>query len=206
MTRLLAFASVLTAFVTSPAFAQTAAGAARQLNQQDHTFLREAALGGVAEVEMGELAEQRAQNPAIKDFGGRMVQDHGKANDRLMAIAKDLNETPPTTLDAQHRALHDRLEELNGLQFDEAYISGQVRDHEKTAQVFKQQAAAGQVPELKLFASEILPIVQQHLVMAQNLESEMRRQTPQAKGGPGEPVPQSGATGPSGGASGSGTR
>ena len=72
-----------------PAFAQQPRGAAadRQLNRQDMSFVKGAAEGGLAEVEFGKLAQQQAQDAQVKQFGARMVQDHGSANAELTALA-----------------------------------------------------------------------------------------------------------------------
>ncbi len=54
----------------------TANAAADTLSKGDRDFVQKAAQGGVSEVEMGKLAQQKAENQQVKDFGARMVQDH----------------------------------------------------------------------------------------------------------------------------------
>src|ERR1700712_3681540 len=80
----------------------------------DQGFVKEAAIGGMAEVELGQLASTKATNEKVKAFGQRMVADHGKANDELKALASSKNMTVPTSVDAKHKATHDRLEKLSG--------------------------------------------------------------------------------------------
>ena len=61
----------------------------------DAKFYRDAAEGGLAEVAMGNLAQQKAQSPNVKEFGAQMVKDHSAANEKLQALAKSKNITLP---------------------------------------------------------------------------------------------------------------
>lgn len=177
-----AFATIaaLVVLVATPALAQSGNPAfmtpntgPQQPNNADRIFVHAAATGGMAEVELGELAEQKAQHAAVKHFGRRMVEDHGKANDRLISIAKEAGIPVPDELDGEHKAMRDRLENLSGAEFDVAYVQGQVMDHQKTVQLLEYEIGSGQHVELKNFASEVLPVVVQHLRSAQNLHAEM---------------------------------
>ena len=123
--------------------------APHQPNQPDRLFAREAAIGGLAEVELGKLAEQKGQSDAVKAFARRMVGDHGKANERLTALAKQDGIGLPTGLDQEHAAMRDKLEGMSGAEFDRAYIQGQVTDHQKTAQLLEYEIGSGQDRELK---------------------------------------------------------
>jgi putative membrane protein len=178
--RLLATVWTMVALVAAPAFAQSGNPAfmtphtgPQQPNNADRIFVHAAAIGGMAEVELGQLAEQKGQSDAVKDFARRMVEDHTKANDRLIGLAKEDGIAVPEELDAEHKAMRDRLEALSGAEFDLAYIQGQVADHQKTAQLLEHEIGSGQDVELKSFASEILPVVLGHLEMAQSIEAEM---------------------------------
>jgi putative membrane protein len=144
-----------------------------QPNNSDRVFVHAAAIGGMAEVELGNLAQQKAQSEAVKDFGRRMVEDHGKANDRLISIAKDAGIVAPDELDQEHKAMRERLQALNGTEFDLAYLQGQVIDHQKTAQLLEYEIGSGQHVALKNFAIETLPVVLEHLRSAQDLQAEM---------------------------------
>lgn len=172
----------------SPETRAAAPGTAQhQPNQQDRLFVQEAAIGGRAEVEAGNMAAQKAQAEAVKEFGRRMVQDHGKANDRLSAIAKADNIPLPQALDEEHRMMQEQLGKLSGAAFDRAYIQGQIVDHQKTAQLLEWEIGSGQDAQLKSFASEVLPTVLQHLEMAQNLATEIMSQAPTASAAPAAP-------------------
>src|SRR4029453_11475848 len=97
----------------------------------DRTFASKAAMGGQAEVELGKLAQERASNDAVRQFGQRMATDHGKANDELMQMAKIKNLSLSTELDSKHRQLRDKLAKLSGTAFDRAYMSEMVKDQKQ---------------------------------------------------------------------------
>lgn len=188
--RLLATVSIFALLAAAPALAQTGTGnpaamapgtpqsapgmpAPNQPNQNDRLFVYEATIGGKAEVEFGQLAEQKGRAQAVKDFGHQMVTDHGKANQQLMQLTQAANIPQPGQLDEEHKAMRAELDKLGGAEFDLAYIRGQVGDHQKTAQLFEWEIGSGQDPQLKAFASEILPVVLRHLQMAQDIELQL---------------------------------
>jgi putative membrane protein len=148
--------------------------APHETNNTDQLFARLAALGGMAEVEFGRLAEQKAQSDAVRDFARRMVEDHSKANDELKPLAEAAEIPLPDELDPEHQAMRDKLEAAEGAAFDLAYIEGQVADHLKAVQTFEWEVAQGQDAALQGFAKEKLPTLMEHLRMAQDLAVEMR--------------------------------
>ncbi len=136
----------------------------------DHHFIMDAAKGGLAEVDLGKLASEKASNDQVKQFGQRMVTDHGKANDELKTIAQKKNITLPTELDAKDKAVHDRLSKLSGEAFDRAYMQTMLRDHRKDVNEFKKESTAGKDPDVKQFASSTLPTLEEHLKLAQQTD------------------------------------
>jgi putative membrane protein len=160
----------------NPAFMTPDTGP-KQPNATDRVFVHAAAIGGMAEVELGRLAEQKGQNDAVKEFAQRMVEDHGKANDRLIGLAKEDGIAVPDKLDQEHKAMHDRLTAASGTEFDLAYVAGQVADHQKTAQLLEHEIGSGQDVELIRFASDTLPVVLQHLRTAQEIQAELTGKT-----------------------------
>jgi putative membrane protein len=153
--------------MTAAAVLLSAAPALAALSAADKTFATEAAHGGLAEVQMGQLAIQKASSPQVKQFAQRMVQDHTQANQELMQLGKSENLTLPTQIDATHKSEMDRLTALSGNAFDTAYMQQMVRDHQTTVADFQKQAQSGTDAALKAFAQKQLPILQQHLQMAQ---------------------------------------
>ena len=156
----------------NPAFMTPDTGP-KQPNNTDRVFVHAAAIGGMAEVELGKLAEQKGQNDAVKEFARRMVDDHSKANERLIGLAKEDGIAVPDKLDPEHEAMRDRLNAASGAEFDLAYVAGQVADHQKTAQLLEHEIGSGQDVELKSFASDTLPVVLQHLRTAQEIQAEL---------------------------------
>jgi len=147
--------------------ALTAAPALAALSPADKQFATEAAQGGLAEVEMGQLAAQKASSPQVKQFAQRMVTDHTQANEELMQLGKAQNIDLPGQTDAKHKGEMGQLRDLNGAAFDRKYMQHQVQDHQKTVADFQKQAQSGSDPALKGFAQKYLPTLQQHLQMAQ---------------------------------------
>jgi putative membrane protein len=145
----------------------TAGSALAAVSAADKTFATEAAQGGMAEVQLGQLAVQKASSPQVKEFAQRMVTDHGQANQELMQIAKQQGVVLPTQVDSKHRNDMDTLRGLNGPQFDAAYMRHMLQDHQKDISDFQKQAQSGSDPALKAFAQKQLPILQQHMQMAQ---------------------------------------
>jgi putative membrane protein len=139
------------------------------LSSADRRFVDMAAQSGLAEVQVAQLADTKSDNAAVKQFADRMVTDHSKANAQLMQIAAGLGVTPPTGPDASDAAAMQKLQGLTGAQFDRMYIRAQVQDHVKAVALFRTEAKGGQNPQLKQFAQQTLPILQDHLQMARAL-------------------------------------
>jgi putative membrane protein len=141
----------------------------------DKKFVQNAALGGMAEVELGKLATQKAASEAVKQFGQKMVDDHTKANDQLKEVASKENITIPDSLDSKHQSRIEKLSKLSGPDFDKAYIKDQVKDHKQDVSEFKSEANNGSDPNIKQFASNTLPILEQHLTMAKDLSKTEKK-------------------------------
>jgi len=141
----------------------------------DKKFVTDAALGGMAEVELGKLATQKASSDGVKQFGQKMVDDHSKANDQLKEIASKESITIPDSLDSKHQSRIEKLSKLSGPDFDKAYIKDQVKDHKKDVSEFKSEAENGSNPNIKQFASTTLPTLQEHLSMAQDLSKNEKK-------------------------------
>ncbi len=144
-----------------------------KVSAADQTFIKEAAQGGMAEVELGQLAVQKALNEDVRKFGQRMVDDHGKANDKLKSLAASEGVKLPQTLDAKDKATKLRLSKLSGDQFDKAYMKDMVRDHNADIAAFQRESTSGTSTEVKEFASHTLPTLQDHLKEAQSIEPKV---------------------------------
>jgi putative membrane protein len=169
--------------VTSMALAQvdmkdpsTGSSAKGQPSATDSTFMKTLAQGGLAEVEAGKMATEKANDPAVKQFAQQMVEDHTKNNDELKALAQKSGVTLPTTTGHQLQSQQSKLENANGVTFDAAYVKDQVQDHQKTVQLLEQEIRSGHDPAVRQFAQETLPVVQHHLDMAKQLQSKLPKQ------------------------------
>ena len=127
--------------------------AADSLSSSDQMFAKKAAQGGMAEVQLGQLATTKGSNQKVKDFGQKMVDDHGKANDQLKSIAGKDHINLPTSVSAKDKALMAHLSGMSGDAFDKAYVSAMVKDHKTDIAQFEAEANGGQNGDLKDFAS-----------------------------------------------------
>jgi putative membrane protein len=152
---------------------QPAAQASQQLAQQDIDFAKKAAGDGMAEVKLGELAQQQAESEQVKQFGQRMVDDHSKANDKLKSIAEQKGIDLPQDLPAKAQQTHDDLLQKSGHEFDQVYMDMMVEDHHKAIDLFQQEAKSGKDADLQTFADETLPTLQEHLQVAQQAQERV---------------------------------
>jgi putative membrane protein len=155
-----------------PGHAASAAAAKDTLNQEDKTFAKEAAIGGMAEIELSKVA-QKSENAEIKSFADRMVRDHTAAADQLTAIAASLAVDMPKALDSEHERMREKLQTLHGKAFDEQYMRDMVADHNQAVKLFQQEARSGRNGELKQFAQKTLPTIEQHQKMALDLSHKL---------------------------------
>ena len=135
----------------------------------DQQFVTNVARDGMAEVELGRLASEKASNDQVKQFAQRMVDDHGKANDELKKLAADKNITLPSETDAKHKATIDRLSKLSGEAFDKAYTQEMVAGHKKAVSAFKNESKSGKDAEVKAWAAKTLPTLEDHFKKIQEV-------------------------------------
>lgn len=148
----------------------SAGSSSSSVNASDKKFVREAAQGGMAEVELGKLATEKASSPEVKKFGQRMVDDHSKANDQLKEVASSQGIMLPSKLSAKDEMTKERLSKLSGEQFDKAYMSDMVKDHTQDVADFQQEATSASDPAVKEFAEKTLPVLKSHLREAKQIE------------------------------------
>ena len=159
----------------------SSASGSSQLSAAEQTFVKKAAQGGMAEVELGKLATQKASSEDVKKFGQRMVDDHTKANDQLKQIAGNKGVTLPTDLNSKDQAMKERLSKLDGEKFDQAYMKNMVRDHTKDVSEFRKESTSGKDSDLKSFASQTLPTLEDHLKEAKNIAPKQDKQAMKEK-------------------------
>ena len=161
------------------------------LTASDKKFVREAAEGGLAEVELGQLAAEKASSEEVKKFGQRMVDDHSKANDQLKQIASSKGVTVPDKVSAKDKMLKERLSKLSGPSFDKAYMQDMVKDHKKDVAEFKRESMSAKDNDVKDFAAKTLPTLKEHLQQAEGIAPSAKTSS---KASPAKVSPTSGSS------------
>jgi putative membrane protein len=159
---------------------QESTGQAAQAGANDTVFAKKAAQGGMAEVKLGQLAQQKGTADSVKKFGARMVEDHGKAGDELKQVAAQEKITLPTDVSAKDKATYDMLSKLSGAAFDRAYARDMVRDHEEDIADFNKEINGGHNPAVKDFATQTLPTLEDHLKEAKEMRQNVAPGNPAA--------------------------
>ncbi len=138
--------------------------------ENDAEFAVKAADGGMLEVKLGELAQQKGTSPEVKNLGKMMVDDHSKANEELKALAQTKNISLPTTLSEDCQKTYNDLAEKSGRDFDDAFTDHMVKDHKDDIDAFKKEAEKGDDPDLKSWAAGKISTLEHHLDMAKSAE------------------------------------
>lgn len=171
MIALVAGLSLLT-LVSGLAAQQSTASNATKLQRTDRNFVTKAAEGGRMEVELGQLAQGRASSDAVKQFGQRMVEDHGAANQELMQLAENkgmkLDDKTP-----KPDRLMERLSKLQGPDFDREYVKAMVKDHKQDVAEFKRMHPGAVDPNLRAWVDKTLPTLEDHLKTIEGIQAQM---------------------------------
>jgi len=158
-------ATAVFVLAAAPAFAQATP---KPVSSTDETFMLNTAKAGMAEVELGKLAAQNASSDSVKKFGQRMVDDHSKGNDELKTLAASKNVVLPSEVDAQDKAMKDKMAAMKGEAFDREYMAMMVAGHTKVVESFRTEAKSGQDADLKAWVTKTLPAIEAHLKLAQD--------------------------------------
>ena len=150
----------------------TASPQARLDVRADTAFVRDVVAGNRLEVQLGNLAERKASNPAVKQFAQQMVKDHTTMENQWTALGVR-NGVPVPALDPGAKQAMSQLETLSGTEFDRAYMTSMVKDHQQTANVLQQLGQQAHSAEVRQLAANCLLTVQQHLTMAQQVGSQV---------------------------------
>jgi putative membrane protein len=182
MTRSRLFCLLFAASLAGPALARAAwgpasapAASAKSQSAPLASFAREAATGGMSEVELGRLAVERGTDPAVKAFGQQMVDDHSKANVELQTIAAQAGVTLPGQIDPKEKATYAKLSALSGAAFDRAYIDDMIKDHKADVAAFEKASRAPGDSPFKKFAADKLPTLREHLKMAESARASLEK-------------------------------
>ena len=137
-------------------------------------FVKKAAISDMYEVQAGQLAQSRSQNADVKAFAARMIHDHTATTEKLKGILASTNQISlaPSGMDQAHRELLSELKKVSAGQFDQTYGQQQVQAHEDAVALFTGYSQNGQDAQIKKFAADTLPTIQDHLNMARKLPAQ----------------------------------
>lgn len=141
--------------------------------QDDGTFAMNGAQSNMAEIALGRLATQKSKNPEVKRFVQRLITDHTNANTALRPLAAKKNITLPTDVKPEQKETYDRLAKLSGAEFDREFMALMVANHQKSEAAYQAESTNGADPDLKAFATKLLPTIQEHLRMSQEIASKL---------------------------------
>lgn len=139
----------------------------------DSGFIREALNGNLLEIRLGTVARSKASNGAVKDFAQRMVTEHTSMWNQWVALAKKNGQSTSISPEATGQATANHLATLSGAEFDQAYMSEMVRDHQADVAEFQQRGLNADAPEVRQLAGNAVSVMQQHLSLAQQVASQV---------------------------------
>jgi putative membrane protein len=148
--------------------AATGAFAQQKMDKAAQTFMTKAIQGNLAEVAMGQLAQKQGESAEVKSFGQQLVTDHSAANQKATSLASGMGMTPPTEPSKKHQAEAAKMAKMSGAAFDRAFAQHMVADH-KMEIAEHRRAAKMKNDAVAAYATESLPILEQHLQTAQSL-------------------------------------
>lgn len=152
------------------AAALTGSSYAMAKDQPNQAFIKQAIEGNLAEVQVGQLAQQKGTSDAVKNFGRQLETDHSAANQKAMSVASSLNVTPPTEPSKKQQAVYQKLSKLSGTAFDREFVKDMLADHKKAVAAYEKESKRQNDPAAS-YAGETLPTLQDHLQTAQSLST-----------------------------------
>ncbi|MGF7231987.1 DUF4142 domain-containing protein [Arachidicoccus sp.] len=144
------------------------------LTKDETNFMVKAANGGMAEVKMGKLANDKSSNDQIKNFGSQMVKDHDSVNNQLKALAVQFNVTLPADIDQDEQDNFNKLNDKSGNDFNKDYIDLMVKEHKDAVDLFQKEQKNGTNQTLLDFVNNALPTLQGHLQSAESIQKSMK--------------------------------
>lgn len=145
----------------------------RAISGADAKFAVDAANGGLAEVELGRLAQQKASSSKVKAFGAMMVQDHSMGNMELKELAKSKRISLPDSAGSETQSLKSELSKLSGKAFDSAYVKAMVKDHQEDIKTFEDARKTVKYPEMTELIDKTIPMLKKHLSAIEKIQKEL---------------------------------
>jgi putative membrane protein len=141
------------------------------------TFIRHAGSSNLMEIRLGQVAQSRASNSAVKQFGQRMIDDHTRLQNQLTAVVSSAGVSFVPGMDASHQQLASRIERLSGAEFDRTYMQAMIQGHQDDVNQFQTQSQSARSTQVRNLASGSLPLLQQHLSLAVQVGSQVGADT-----------------------------
>lgn len=151
---------------------------AQMASSQDKQFIMKSSEGSMAEVELGKLALQKSQNPDVKQFAQKMVDDHTMLMNNMKPFADQMGVKPPTKLNAKHQQLETRLKSLSGDKFDKEYIKAMVADHHHDLGEFMAEESKATDPSFKQTVTQGTQVIREHTQMIDEIAKKNGIPTP----------------------------
>jgi putative membrane protein len=142
---------------------------AQTASNADKAFMKMAAQADMTEAHLGQMAESQASQSLVKDFGQKLTHDHTDAYTQLTALAAKTGSAVPKGIDVRKISAVEQLMKAKGAQFDRQFVQDEIRDHQKALAEFKREAQHGKDPDVKAYASKMIPVLEDHLHEAQAL-------------------------------------
>lgn len=168
MKQIVFIAAMLVAAALLPAQSASPAG-----SNSDQNFLKTASETNKAEMQLARLAEKKTSNNAVKQFAERMITDHTKLEQETQSVASKESVTLPRGAGAANYHEYQELASKSGSDFDKAYIEFNVKAHEQAISEFQKEASSGANAAIKALASQAVPILKEHLRLAESTAKEL---------------------------------
>ncbi len=156
--------------VPNPILSQNDATPPQQ--ETDKEFLHKAAEGGMMEVQLGQLAADKATDPEVKAFGQKMVTDHSALNASMKPIAERMGVKVPDHLNRKDQGTYNKMNALSGTDFDKAYVKDMVMDHHQDLRAFGNEAKTVKDPELKAAVEHGHDVIKEHSEMIDKMAED----------------------------------
>ena len=144
-----------------------------QISPSSKQFLEKMAKGSQGEVQLAQMAESKASNQQVKDFAKKLEQDHTQLNQQMQSAFSQYGMSMPQPMTQQQQQLQSRLQNMSGSQFDHAFINAAVKEHTKDVQEVQHHLQTAQNDQVKQLLQQALPVLQQHLQTAKQLQSQL---------------------------------
>jgi putative membrane protein len=160
----------LVGFVSAAALASMlAAPLALAADTKADAFMQKAIEGNLAEIKVGQLAQQKGDSEGVRHFGTVLEQDHSQANQQAMTAASSMGVAPPAEPSPKEQKEYQKLASLSGKKFDKTFTKDMIKDHKKDIAEYKKEAKSSNGPAAS-YAEQSLPVLHKHLQLAESLE------------------------------------